>query len=470
VGVLATARAQAAGFEVGDIGARALGRGGAFAARADDLTAIGYNPAGLARQPGTRVLASLEMPHASLTFRRAGLDADGQPYPAVSNAAGFGVIPFGAVSSDLGTRDVTFALAAFGPSACGRTSFDSAGPQRFQLVSMDLMLAYYAFAIAIRPRPDLDIGFSLQVGHLLRARVEQGLNAWFGADQGPAAGYDMLARVDFKDAFGVGLLFGALYRPPVQGLTIGLAVRPFPIHFDLSGTVRPEYPGDYLHRLADRGRLYLTDDRVTSSIDLPATARLGVRWGLERAGREVVDVEADLVWEGWSVVDRMEIAFAGDMAFRQDLGSDDLHTIHPVTIPRRWNDTLAVRLGSDVAVVPGMLTVRAGAFYESAAVPQATTSLDFASFQRLGITAGLTFVLKPVDLTVAYAHVFQSGRTVAQGDSDIFEQMPMSPCQAPYTGRGCAERGRPPGPEVGAGSYRSGFDVLSVAIGATFGP
>ena len=50
-----SASAQAGGFELPDNGAQALGRGATFVAKADDTTAMYYNPAGLARQRGTRL-------------------------------------------------------------------------------------------------------------------------------------------------------------------------------------------------------------------------------------------------------------------------------------------------------------------------------------------------------------------------------------------------------------------------------
>ncbi len=47
-----TSLAFASGFQLNEVGARAMGMGGAFAARANDLSAMFYNPAGLAYQSG----------------------------------------------------------------------------------------------------------------------------------------------------------------------------------------------------------------------------------------------------------------------------------------------------------------------------------------------------------------------------------------------------------------------------------
>ncbi len=55
------------GFQLNEHGARAMGQGGAFAARASDLSAIYFNPAGLAYQTGTQIHlgATLIMPQTS---------------------------------------------------------------------------------------------------------------------------------------------------------------------------------------------------------------------------------------------------------------------------------------------------------------------------------------------------------------------------------------------------------------------
>ncbi|HAL87456.1 MAG TPA: aromatic hydrocarbon degradation protein, partial [Deferribacteraceae bacterium] len=47
--------AFASGFAINEQGAKALGMGGAFAAQADDPTAVYYNPAGITQLEGTQV-------------------------------------------------------------------------------------------------------------------------------------------------------------------------------------------------------------------------------------------------------------------------------------------------------------------------------------------------------------------------------------------------------------------------------
>src|SRR5580692_10031200 len=74
-------RALASGFEIPDNGTQAIGRGGAFTARADDGTALEYNVAGLAQQRGTRLLLDANLWLSSYTFQRSGAYPDNPGNP-----------------------------------------------------------------------------------------------------------------------------------------------------------------------------------------------------------------------------------------------------------------------------------------------------------------------------------------------------------------------------------------------------
>jgi long-chain fatty acid transport protein len=67
--VLIVCIALGGGYQLNEQGARAVGMGGAFVARADDPSAIFFNPAGLASQNGINILAggNLIMPSTDFT-------------------------------------------------------------------------------------------------------------------------------------------------------------------------------------------------------------------------------------------------------------------------------------------------------------------------------------------------------------------------------------------------------------------
>jgi long-chain fatty acid transport protein len=465
--VLVPGLAFAGGFEYPDNGTIAVGRGGAFAARADDPTAIAYNPAGLAGVKGTRLLFDSNLARMNMSFTRAGKDDEGNPFNTVSNDAGFFFAPMGVVTSDFGLKDFTFAIGAFGPSAIGKLRYPDDGPQRYQLISLDALIIYYTAAVAWRPHPMVDVGVAFQWADNVSTKFSQRVNAWFAEGASKGTLYDTKVSQNFKDRFAPAMLIGLRVRP-MRGLQVGLSVRPFPVKFHQTGTVSDSYPGAYLGKLYEKGRVYITDKDVAMDLTLPIMGRLGVQYTYEKGDREIFDVEADLTYEAWRCVDSFDLDFDGSMVIKSDNGPDDVHQLNRISIPKRFKDTVSVRLGGDFNVVPDYLRVRAGGFYESPAVPTATTNLDFPSFTRFGVGGGFTASYYGFDLSFAYSHVFQLTRTVAQGESDIYQQMPMSLCQPPYTAASCNPQGVPPGPEVGAGKYVSGYDVLSVGLTVAF--
>jgi len=464
LGVSIVSTARAGGLEYPDNGTIAVGRGGAFGARADDLTAIYFNPAGLAGQRGTRLMLNANIINNDVTYTMR--DATGE-YDPVHNSAGLFFAPMGAISTDFGLKNITFALGIYGPSAVGNVQYPENGVQRYELISMETLMAYYTFAFGARLHPKLDIGMSFQWADMYYSRYTEMVNAWFGDGQGPESGYDAKIKIDFSDRFAFAMLVGAMYRP-TPAVTLGLTLRPLPVHLNCEGTIKQSYPGGFLRSLDEKGRVYLSDNGAHTSFSLPVMLRLAGRYAHIRGDNEIFDVEADVVYEAWSLLKEMRVRFDGAMVIKQDVGTDDAHPINEVSIPRKYKDTVSVRLGGDYNVIPKKLALRMGGFYESGAVPVSSTNLDFLSFPRFGIGTGVTWSFWGFDLSAAYEHVFVLTQTVPVDGSDLFVQMPMSTCQYPYTSESCEVQGQPTGRKIGAGKYETGIDVLSVGLTVRF--
>jgi len=85
-----------------------------------------------------------------------------------------------------------------------------------------------------------------------------------------------------------------------------------------------------------------------------------------------------------------------------------------VTIQKQWRDQISVRLGGSANLVPGILSVSAGAHYETRGVTPAYMQVDFWPVARVGLHGGVTLrVTNSVDFTLAYAHIFQETMIVA---------------------------------------------------------
>ena len=141
--------ALSSGFEYPDNGTVALGRGSAFAAKANDGTAIYYNPSGLAQQDGWRVLLDGQMVLQSIDYQRT--DASGTDIgPAVSNSGGPFFAPFIAISKQV-LPGLTIAIGGYGPPANGKFAFPDESPPQLTSNQQRVFFATCGLGVAQPP-------------------------------------------------------------------------------------------------------------------------------------------------------------------------------------------------------------------------------------------------------------------------------------------------------------------------------
>jgi len=159
------------GYYQGALGARAAGRGGAFVARADDVTAVSINPAGLADLDGTVIQVGNQFAFNRYDYTRAPTIDYGQtPPPAqptifdkVHNGTPWqAALPFIGVSSRLGLRDWAFALAAFAPPGISKEQFPESGGQRYLMVNREAIILNYAASAAWKLHDLFGVGVTLE--------------------------------------------------------------------------------------------------------------------------------------------------------------------------------------------------------------------------------------------------------------------------------------------------------------------
>ncbi|RYE92329.1 MAG: hypothetical protein EOO75_06950 [Myxococcales bacterium] len=121
---------------------------------------------------------------------------------------------------------------------------------------------------------------------------------------------------------------------------------------------------------------------------------------------ELFDVEVDLEYSHDSQFKTLGVMFQNplpqitlDGGIRTEVPAD-------ASSAHNWKDSFGVRLGSDVNILPGRLSLRGGAWFQSAFVDARNMHLDFVGSQRLGLTAGGTVRLGPADIQLGYGHIF----------------------------------------------------------------
>ncbi len=158
-------------------------------------------------------------------------------------------------------------------------------------------------------------------------------------------------------------------------------------------------------------------------------ARGGVRYiGLDGAGVERFDVEADVEYETWSRANAFTLETNGLAA----TAMGQPVPIGRIVVPKHWKNTVSVKLGSDVALVPDRWTLRAGVYYESAVAPPAYANVDFPGGPQLGAALGGSFLSDGGwELAVTYQLRYQPSVSVSEADARVYQQVPGQPLHGP---------------------------------------
>ena len=467
------------GYYGGALGARAAGRAGAFSARADDPTALAYNPAALTEvgEPGGAVLMlGNRLSTNAYDFTRAPTQDWGHAQNDQAPTVSFGRVhnrqpwqplePLLAVASKLGLRDWGFGLAAFAAPGTSRLDFPLDGGQRYLMVSREAIILDYAAGAAWKHRDRFGIGVTLEwiyVPRLDYALVIDG-TPFAGAANPVSSSLDLLASTSGSDPFTLNAILGAWYRPaPPLVLALSGQVLPANIVTRSKLSVAPLNGSIGTVALTRDGR---PANDVSVTLPLPLRASAGARYrrlaATGAAAREVFDLELDLEYEAWSRVRQFTLDTHGLVATLQgadvELGS--------IAVVKHWRDTLAVKLGGDYSVIPERWILRAGAFYQSAVAAAAYADVDFPGGQMLGGSLGTSLLLGRWEVAVAYQIRHQPSFSVTEASARVYQQVPASACQPPYlNATACNPHylGQP-APAVNAGSYAATSQALSLAL------
>jgi long-chain fatty acid transport protein len=471
VALSGSARADGGYFD-GVKGASASGRGGAFVARADDVSAVELNPAGLTQIGTTIVQVGNRFSYNQRTFtRNATLDWGQQgspPYVAfgeAKNQAPWQVLdPFVGIASNFGLEDWAFAFAAFSPAGVARETYPEDGGQRYMMVRRNAQIIDYSLSAAWKFRQLFGVGASLQWIAVPTLDYSLIINGSPLAQSGnPVTGNpDIRADVTGSDLFTLNAVLGAWVRP-TPNLQFGISGQILPSEIDTKSTLnitllnpKPDDQPPYLTRGTNRA------NDVSLSLPLPMNVRLGARYRSLQGERELFDVELDGVYETWSRVKQFRLDSNGLVAnFR-----GTTIPIGVIDIAKDWQNTIGVHLGGDVNVLPDELTVRGGIYYETPVAKPAYSNVDFSDGAQIGGALGASVYIGKVEISVATEYRVQPKVYVSDADARVYQQVPGSQCPAPYTDTAScnAHYLGIPAPPVNGGSYTA-FSLIGTLEG-----
>ncbi len=464
LGLLAASGASAAGFEIPGNSAQGVGRGMALTASVDDGTAVAHNPGRLSQQKGHRVGWSHQLLWSHEAFTRAPSAHPQDPVPGTNSADAlkksenqtplFPLGAFASASTDLGMPDLTFAIAGYGPSANGYKQFDTQGGQRYMLTKLDALLAYASLAVAYGKKDQFGIGVTLQWAMMPKTDMTLVVDGATGGANNPYYGAnDAVATIRLKDMTAFTAILGGWYRL-TQNLEVAASGRILPVSFESEGDILLANDKTGAGANFSPSQLLITNSKSSLKMKLAPTAALGVRYRSPAAdGSDDFDVEANVVWEGWSVLNEYNVVNGGQINLFK---ASEMPTVN---IGKRWQDTLSARLGG-TKWLSSDLAVSAGGYYEQGATPLDFSHLDFPSFDRYGVGGGVRYNFGALRLNLSYAHVFQPTRVVDEKWGQVYQQRPLATCPANCDGQGAVA--------ANAGTFETAYDLLSWSVGGQF--
>ncbi len=466
-------RAAAGGYYWGAKGARALGRAGAATARADDFSAVMLNPAGLARvgttllQLGNRVSYNRQVYTRMPTLDWSDLDQGVPRYvefdPVHNNLPWQPLDPMMGVVSNLGLRHWGFALGVQAPAGVAKQRFPASGGQRYMMLTREAQFLYYTASVAWKLRDIVGVGATFQWIHVPTLRYELVVDATqFPGHVNPVSSeLDMRASIESADPFTANAILGIWYRP-LAAFELAASGQLVPAQVKAHGSLRIEPVSTEIDDDVVLTRDGKAADDVTLTMPLPLSARVGVRYIHNVHHRERFDLELDLTYETWSVVQALIMdgnGLEGELlGQRLDVGR--------IAIDKNWRDTIGVRVGGDFSLLPQRLTLRAGISYESAASKPAYANVDFLGARQLGASVGLSVYLRGLELALAYSHRRQPALRVRESESSVYQVVPGSQCRPPYADPlTCNEHypGKPSAP-ANAGTYEAAYHHASLGV------
>ncbi len=143
--------------------------------------------------------------------------------------------------------------------------------------------------------------------------------------------------------------------------------------------------------------------------------------------------------------------------------TSELRFLKQMNIRRNWKNQHVFRVGGDYNVIPGILALRAGWNLETRGVDPAFQGVDAFPSRRMGVHGGLTWRIRSIDISLAYAHLFQETIQVVHRDA-VDAQGNALPDRAGVKSSALDSSSL----EVNAGTYRVSWDVFSIGMTQRF--
>jgi long-chain fatty acid transport protein len=386
------------GLNLNSLGARALAMGGAYIGLANDLSAIYWNPAGLAffKSKTFGFYGSDIIPSGTYSLTL--------PTP-IASALGVSPTVVDARTTTKHYLSGMFAyvhpisdrlVAAFGiyqPAGLGAAwdsadlAFISNGRQDIEW-SSKVGLITFAPTLAYRASDKLSFGAQLNVNYGIF-----NVSTYSGSAAIPIPPYsiDLGQYTEHETGWSVGATLSALFKPS-EKLSLGLAVRT---------PTKTRFSGE-----AEMTALSLLGFSSTSDVEREIRWPLWVGAGLAVKPIPKLTVTADLQYTDWQVIDVIPAEYTDPIWVQL------MTAAGKTEMPMHWESRLQIRFGAEYALNE-TLALRAGYYNDPAPAPDRTMNILLPNYDFNVFTLGVGYSLGALQLDFGLEYLLGASREIS---------------------------------------------------------
>lgn len=388
-----------AGFALYENGARGNALGGTLVGRADDASALYYNPAGITQLPGLQMMggATFIIPSVDVTTTN--------PYTGQTVKTGTESniwYPPHMYTTYQFSDKLWLGLGVFGQFGLG-TEFDSqwAGRYNSYYAEIKTMTFNPNFAFKVTDNLSLAAGIDLMWFDL---NLKQKIDA-SGQNNPDTYAYDVDQQLT-GDSINAGFNL-ALHYKPYNWMAFGMSYRS-QVKQNITGDADFTKPS-FLQSLP-----VFNDTGMSGSITLPDTLDTGLMF----KPWDCFSVEIGGTWVRWSTYDELTVQYDKPIAYDSHTGAP----ITEVTVPKNWHDTWRAKIGFEYTPI-SWLDLRAGYIFDQTPVDNEHADYVLPANNRMIFSFGPGFHWGKwtLDLSYQYAWIMNRDYVPARLSEGILE-------------------------------------------------
>ncbi|GAB4365392.1 MAG: outer membrane protein transport protein [Calditrichia bacterium] len=288
---------MAAGFGLGEFGARATGMGNAVTAQAYDASTLFYNPAGLGFLEGTNLYGGVTLIDPSANFVGAAPYLDNTVHQSKKQY----FPPLGLYVAHRFSEKFAAGIGQTNPFGLG-LAWEDDFPGRAISKDVTLQSFYITPAVAYRVNPNFSVSFGLDLVYTKLKLIRNVI--MFNTPGIPGTGVEVgEAELEGGSGIGVGFTAGLMYRTEKLGLGV-MYRHTVKNKFDDGEANFTVYSG-LDPKVSAVANGLLKDQGVSTEIEFPNYAVAGIYYKIFPN----LGLEVDAAWYGWEVFETLDLTF-----------------------------------------------------------------------------------------------------------------------------------------------------------------